>query len=87
LISIQVQLPPTRREIKTANVDPNKTNRERFVPMSDDMLNLCWKYADTKMKREAIEKATNKSNPLISYNMKTMWQDDESMIKRLYGLI
>lgn len=48
---------------------------------------LIYAYADTNMKREAIEKATSKSNPLICSNVKPMWQDNESMIKRLYGLI
>ena len=48
---------------------------------------LIYAYADTNMKREAIEKATSKSNPLISSDVKPMWQDDESMIKRLYGLV
>lgn len=48
---------------------------------------LIYAYADTNMKREAIEKATSKSNPLISSDVKPMWRDDESMIKKLYGLI
>jgi hypothetical protein len=39
------------------------------------------------MKREAIEKATSKSNPLISSDVQPMWRYDESMIKKLYGLV
>lgn len=48
---------------------------------------LIYAYADTNMKREAIEKATNKSSPLINADVKPMWQNDDSMIKRLYGLV
>ena len=47
---------------------------------------LIYAQADTNMKLEAIEKATSKSNPLISSDVKPMWHDDETMIKRLYGL-
>ena len=43
--------------------------------------------ADTEMKREAIEKATSKLNPLFSCDSAYLdWQDDEELIKRLYGL-
>ncbi|MEX1030740.1 MAG: tyrosine-type recombinase/integrase [Paenibacillaceae bacterium] len=47
--------PNEGRELKTADVDleggillirGNKTHKERFVPMSDDVLNLCRRYAD-----------------------------------------
>jgi integrase/recombinase XerD len=47
--------PNEGRELKTADVDlengillirGNKTHKERLVPMSDDMLNLCRKYSD-----------------------------------------
>lgn len=47
---------------------------------------LIYAHADTNMKRVAIDKATSRSNPLISSDVMPMWQDDESMIKKLYGL-
>lgn len=43
--------------------------------------------ADTQMKREAIEKATNSLNPLTQEQKVTSWQNDEELIKRLYGLL
>jgi site-specific recombinase XerD len=48
---------------------------------------LIYANADTKMKREAIEKATSKLNPLLSgENANLEWEDDEAIIRRLYGL-
>jgi integrase/recombinase XerD len=47
---------------------------------------LIYVNADTKMKREAIEKATTGLNPLVSNaQMHIEWEDDET-IKKLYGL-
>lgn len=43
--------------------------------------------ADTQMKREAIEKATNSLNPLTQKQKVSSWQNDEELIKRLYGLL
>ncbi|WP_019412382.1 tyrosine-type recombinase/integrase [Paenisporosarcina sp. TG20] len=43
--------------------------------------------ADTQMKREAIEKATSSINPLTQGQKVTSWQNDEELIKRLYGLL
>lgn len=43
--------------------------------------------ADTKMKQEAIEKATSSLNPLFNNDIEIDWEDDEEMIKRLYGLM
>jgi integrase/recombinase XerD len=43
--------------------------------------------ADTQMKREAIEKATSSLNPLTQEQKVTSWQNDEELIKRLYGLL
>ncbi|MDQ0220351.1 hypothetical protein ELQ35_20115 [Peribacillus cavernae] len=43
--------------------------------------------ADTQMKREAIEKATSRLNPLTQEQKVTSWQNDEELIKRLYGLL
>jgi integrase/recombinase XerD len=43
-------------------------------------------YADTQMKRDAIEKATSSLNPLNQEQKVTSWKDDEALIKRLYGL-
>lgn len=42
--------------------------------------------ADTKMKKEAIEKATTGLNPLFRNNPDINWEDDDEMIKKLYGL-
>ena len=47
---------------------------------------MIYAYADTKMKREAIEKATSGINPLKQGQEVTSWQDDDELIKRLYGL-
>jgi len=48
---------------------------------------LIYANADTKMKREAIERATSKLNPLLSGETAYIdWEDDEDMIRRLYGL-
>ena len=48
---------------------------------------MIYAYADTKMKREAIEKATSVINPLKQDEKITPWQDDDELIKRLYGLM
>ena len=48
---------------------------------------LVYANADTEMKREAIEKATSKLNPLLSGETAfPEWEDDEELIRRLYGL-
>ena len=48
---------------------------------------LIYANADTEMKRKAIEKATSKLNPLLSGETACIeWEDDETMIRRLYGL-
>jgi hypothetical protein len=39
------------------------------------------------MKRKAIEKATSSLNPLTQEQKVTPWQNDEELIKRLYGLL
>lgn len=43
--------------------------------------------ADTKMKKDAIEKATTGLNPLFQDNPDIHWEDDDEMIKKLYGLL
>lgn len=43
--------------------------------------------ADTQMKREAIAKATSSLNPLTQGEKVSSWQNDEELIKRLYGLL
>lgn len=43
--------------------------------------------ADTKMKKEAIEKATTGLNPLFRDNPDINWEDDDEMLKKLYGLL
>jgi integrase/recombinase XerD len=47
---------------------------------------MIYAYADTEMKREAIEKATSIISPLRQGQAITAWQDDDELIKRLYGL-
>lgn len=42
--------------------------------------------ADTAMKQEAIEKATSEFNPLLSCEISYEWEDDEELLKKLYGL-
>ena len=43
--------------------------------------------ADTEMKKEAIEKATSKLNPLVSGDTESLeWENDEDIIRQLYGL-
>ena len=48
---------------------------------------LVYAHADTKMKQEAIAKATSALNPLKTAQVSINWQDDEETIKKLYGLI
>lgn len=43
--------------------------------------------ADTKMKKEAIEKATAGLNPLFRDNPDINWKDDDEILKKLYGLL
>jgi site-specific recombinase XerD len=48
---------------------------------------LIYANADTEMKREAIEKATSKLNSLVSGDTAYLeWEDDEALIRQLYGL-
>ena len=42
--------------------------------------------ADTRMKKEAIEKATSELNPLFQSNEIINWENDEELLKKLYGL-
>ena len=41
--------------------------------------------ADTEMKKEAIEKATSKLNPLVSDDTTFLEWENGGMIRRLYG--
>ena len=43
--------------------------------------------ADSTMKQKAIEKATSALNPLFSEEFDIKWEDDDELIKKLYGLI
>ena len=48
---------------------------------------MVYANADTEMKKEAIEKATSALNPLVSGETADHeWENDEAMIRRLYGL-
>ena len=48
---------------------------------------LVYANADTEMKKEAIDKATSKLNPLISGETTFLeWENDEALIRQLYGL-
>ncbi|MBR0409521.1 MAG: hypothetical protein IJI25_00765 [Eubacterium sp.] len=42
--------------------------------------------ADTAMKQEAIEKATSEFNPLLTCEISYNREDDEDLLKKLYGL-
>lgn len=39
------------------------------------------------MKKEAIEKATTELNPLFKDNPEINWEDDDEILKKLYGLL
>jgi len=48
---------------------------------------LIYAHADTEMKRQAIQKATNPSNPVHSDYFSTRdWKNDDDLIRELYGL-
>jgi integrase/recombinase XerD len=47
---------------------------------------MIYAYADTEMKRAAIQKATSQSNPLISKKELPFWKDNDELIRMLYGL-
>ena len=51
-----------------------------------DITRQYYANADTTMKQEAIEKATSKLNPLINGELDIDWEDDEELLKKLYGL-
>lgn len=46
---------------------------------------MIYAYADTEMKRAAVGKIINEENPVFT-NEKFKYQDDDEMIKKLYGL-
>jgi len=48
---------------------------------------LIYAYADTEMKRAAIEKATSKHNPIRENVSDFVYETDEQTLKRLYGLL
>lgn len=43
--------------------------------------------ANIKMKQEAIEKATSELNPLFNNDVNIDWDDDEELLRKLYGLL
>jgi site-specific recombinase XerD len=43
-------------------------------------------YADTEMKRAAIQKATGNHNSLMSNDQTPFWKSDDQIIRKLYGL-
>ncbi len=47
---------------------------------------LIYAYADTEMKRKAIQKATGCSNPLKSEENPAYWKNDDEIMRKLYGL-
>jgi integrase/recombinase XerD len=49
-------------------------------------ITMIYAYADTKMKRKAIEKAPSVISSLRQGQNIKPWQDDDELIKRLYGL-
>jgi site-specific recombinase XerD len=52
----------------------------------DPETSLIYAYADTEMKRRAIEKATGGDNPLVSDKATALWEGNDEMIRKLYGL-
>ena len=47
---------------------------------------LIYAYADTEMKRDAIQKATVSNNPMNIEKIQPFWKNDDEMIRQLYGL-
>jgi integrase/recombinase XerD len=47
---------------------------------------MIYAYADTEMKRDAIQKATGNHNPLMTNDQTPCWKDDDQIIRKLYGL-
>jgi len=47
---------------------------------------MIYAYADTEMKRDAIQKATGSSNPLMGNDQIPVWKGDDQIIRKLYGL-
>ena len=52
----------------------------------DPETSLIYAFADTEMKRRAIEKATCGDNPLMLEKTPAIWENNEEMIRKLYGL-
>ena len=57
---------------------------KEFLGHADISTTQVYAYADTEMKRAAIKKA--KGEDKIDMPAEALWQTDEEMIKRLYGL-
>jgi len=47
---------------------------------------MIYAYADTEMKRAAIQKATRNINPLVNDDQVPCWKGDDQIIRKLYGL-
>lgn len=47
---------------------------------------MIYAYADTEMKRDAIQKATGNHNPLMTNDQSPCWKGDDQIIRKLYGL-
>ncbi len=47
---------------------------------------MIYVYADTEMKRKAIQKATGSQNPLTSGDQVPSWKGNDELIRKLYGL-
>lgn len=47
---------------------------------------MIYAYADTEMKRAAIQKATGNLNPLVNNEQIPNWEENDEIIRRLYGL-
>jgi len=52
----------------------------------DPETTLIYAYADTEMKREAIEKASNGNRLITSPSAERVWEGNEDMIQRLCGI-
>jgi site-specific recombinase XerD len=58
----------------------------QFLGHEDPKTSLIYAYADTEMKRNAIEKAESFGTPLIPPAEKGIWEGDEDIIRRLCNM-
>ena len=57
-----------------------------FLGHEDPETTLIYAFADTEMKRKAIEKATANNSTMHDIMVEPIWKEDNDMIRKLYGL-